>query len=197
MAVAPFDKARAENAVRELLSALGFDPSVPELLDTPARVARAYGEELLRGYLSDPAELIASGSDIVEGTKPDAVIVEGIEVVTVCPHHLMTGEGLATVAYLPGSRLLGLGTLARLVDAVSRRLVLQETIAGRVVDALMEHAGARGAFCRIQLRHACLRTRGPEQHQAEAVSYAGRGVFEDPRALEVALGRSLGATKTP
>jgi GTP cyclohydrolase I len=192
MALGPFDRPRAERAVRELLLALGFDPDTePELADTPARVATAYGEELLRGYRSDLPELIARGSERVEGPLPDAVVVEGIRVVTVCPHHLMTGEGQATVAYLPGERLLGLGTVARVVDVVSRRLVLQEKIAGEVVDALMQHAGARGAFCRIQLRHACLRARGPEQHTAEAISFAGRGEFEDPKNLELLLGRPL------
>lgn len=198
MALKPFDKPRAEAAVRELLLALGFDPeSDDELQDTPARVAAAYGEELLRGYQQDLPALIDLGSEAVEGPLPDAVVVEGIRVVTVCPHHLMTGEGTALVAYLPGERLLGLGTVARIVDVVSRRLILQEKIASLVVDALMQHAGARGAFCRIQLRHACLRARGPEQHTAEAISFAGRGEFEDPRNLELLLGRRLGSSDPP
>ena len=185
----PFDRARAEAAVGELLAALGFDASTPELVDTPARVAQAYGEELLRGYQGDPADVIVSGSEPVLGTLPDAVVLDGIHVVTVCPHHLMIGEGVATVAYLPGSLLLGLGTVARLVETVSRRLVLQESIAGQVVDALMLHAGARGAFCRMTLRHACLRARGPEQHGAEATTFAGRGEFSDLRVVALNLQR--------
>ncbi|HSC85642.1 MAG TPA: GTP cyclohydrolase I [Polyangiaceae bacterium] len=198
MALGPFDRGRAEAAVRELLLALGFDPDrEPELLDTPARVATAYGQELLRGYSVDLAGTIARGSEPIEGPWPDAIVVDGIQVVTVCPHHLMTGEGQALVAYLPGERLLGLGTVAKVVDAVSRRLVLQERIAGDVVDALMNHAGARGAFCRVHLRHACLRARGPEQHSAEAISFAGRGAFEDPANLELLLGRRLTGDTTP
>lgn len=191
MAELNFDRARAEAAVRELLEALGFDPSRPDLVDTPARVAEAYGTELLRGYADDPARLIEAGSEPYSATTSDPIVLDGIEVTTVCPHHLLIAEGTATVAYVPGTLLLGLGTIARLVDTVSRRLVLQEEIAGQVVDALMTHAGARGAFCRVRLRHGCLRSRGPEQHRAEAVSFASRGEFVDAKTIELVLGASM------
>lgn len=194
MAGLKVDRARAESAVRELLAALGFDPESAELAETPDRVVSAYSEELLRGYAQDPADWIARGSEPVQGPI-DPVVLDGIDVVTVCPHHLMVAEGRATVAYLPGELLLGLGTLARVVDALSRRLILQEKIAGEIVDALMVHAGARAAFCRIELRHACLRSRGPEQHRAEAVSFASRGEWSDPRVLGIALGRALDSTE--
>lgn len=197
MAVKSFDRARAEAAIREFLLALGFDVGAPELVDTPSRVAHAYGNELLRGYERDPAEVIAHGSEPVLGLPPDAVVLAGIHVVTVCPHHLMIGEGVATVAYLPGRLLLGLGTVTRLVETLSRRLVLQETIAGQVVDALMEHAGARGAFCRMTLRHACLRARGPEQHGAEATTFAGRGDFAELREAAGAVDRATPSAEVP
>lgn len=174
----PSDKARARAAISEFLSALGFDPKAPELLDTPDRVTEAFGEELLSGYGVDVAELLRSGGEAAGDRVLGPVFLERIRVVTVCPHHLLLAEGWATLGYDPGSWILGLGTLSRLVDAMSRRLVLQEAIAGSVCDALMTHAGARGAYCRLTLNHACLRARGPEQIEASATTWAARGTLE-------------------
>lgn len=187
MAGMKFDRARAEAAVRELLEALGLDPTHKDLQDTPERVATAYGEELLRGYHNDPQEIIRQGSETLSAPCPDPVVLSGIDVVTVCPHHLLVSEGSATVAYLPGARILGLGTVVRLVDSISRRLTLQERIAGEVADALMHEAGARGAFCQIELRHGCLRSRGPEAHRTDVMTWAARGELQQGSWPELLL----------
>jgi GTP cyclohydrolase I len=92
-----------------------------------------------------------------------------------CPHHLLPGIGAATVAYLPGDRVVGIGGLARTVDAFARRLTLQETIGEAVVRALLDHAGARGAYCRLELSHACLSARGARQPEAIVVTIARGG----------------------
>jgi GTP cyclohydrolase I len=106
----------------------------------------------------------------------------------VCPHHLLPALGTATIGYLPGERLLGLGTFARLLDAASRRLTLQEGIGDRIVSALMKRAGALGAFCQIELLHGCLAARGPRRPEARMVTLARAGVLEDAAALIEALG---------
>lgn len=172
----------------EFLQALGL--TGPELAETPARVTAAYADELLSGYGVDLRQLIVEGSDrILQPSDP--VIVDGISTATVCPHHFLVAEGKALVAYVPGERVLGLGVVARVVNACSRRLALQEAIAAQVADALMEHAGALGAFCRLQFNHACLRTRGATQAGAEVITWAGRGSLQDPTLLETVLGRFI------
>lgn len=180
--MAPVDKERAARAIDEFLRALGHDPDSEVLRGTPRRVTDAYADELLEGYAIDVPSLLAEGGEDTNG-ELDPIVLSGLSVVSVCPHHLLPAEGEALVAYLPGKRVLGLGVVARLVDAFSRRLVLQEEIAGGIADALVAHAGARGAFVRLHLRHACLRLRGPEEHAAVATTFAARGLFAEPEVL--------------
>lgn len=185
------DKAAAERAIAEFLRALGHDPKAdPELADTPKRVAEAFADELLTGYSVDLAALLAEGSPPARA-NPGIVVVRHIAVATVCPHHLLSSLGHATVAYRPGQRVLGLGTIARLVDACARRLALQEQIGENVVGALVQLAGARGAFCQITLRHSCLSARGSRQADATVRTQASAGDLADPacaRELHLALG---------
>jgi GTP cyclohydrolase I len=171
------DRKAAEQAVRSFLTALGLDPdSDPELRRTPALVAEAFETDLLAGYSTDISKLVQGEASPLDAASPrGAVVLRGIDVATMCPHHLLPAMGTATVAYLPGRSLVGLGTLARLVDAFARRLTLQEAIGEGVVQALVEHAGARGAFCRIELRHACVAIRGARQAHATAVTFAQKG----------------------
>ena len=182
------DRERAEAAMLAFLEALG--QSADEARPTAARVTAAYADELLVGYSVNLEELIEEGSEPA-GDAVDPVIVDKIFTATVCPHHRLVARGEALVAYVPGDRILGLGTISRLVDACSRRLVLQEEIAGHVTSALMKHGGAQGAFCRIVLDHACLQTRGALQPEAQAISFSGVGSLQDPSGLESVLGRPL------
>jgi GTP cyclohydrolase I len=182
------DKPRARQAIAEFLQALGLWDET--LKDTPARVTDAFVDELLAGHHINLADLIQSGSEAVRGPS-DPVLIENLNVATVCPHHLLVAQGKALVAYVPGSRLLGLGTVAQLVDACSRRLVFQEQIAHQVTGALMQHLGAQGAFCRIQLSHACLGARGSHQAEAMVTTWSAVGKLSDPALLETVLGRFL------
>jgi GTP cyclohydrolase I len=173
----PVDFDAAEQAIAEFLRALGYDLDAhPELRETPARVTRAYADELLRGNGIDVAELVRTGSEpFPSNASGGLVAVRDIETATVCPHHLTPALGRATVAYLPGTRLLGVGTVARLVDACARRLSMQESVGQQVVDALMRHAGARGAYCRLVLVHGCLSARGACQTRASVATAASAG----------------------
>lgn len=183
-----YDEEAARRAIALFLSALGYDPSDPELADTPARVSEAFAHELLRGQKIDLGQLLLAGSEPTVDETAGLVVVRGISVVTVCPHHLLPGLGRATVAYLPGARLVGLGTLARLVDASARRLRLQESIGEEVVHALQAHVGARGAYCRLELLHTCLATRGAEEPEARLVTVARSGTLASAEGLaELAL----------
>jgi GTP cyclohydrolase IA len=178
------DTKAAEQAIRAFLRALGQDPDQdPELLDTPARVVEAFARDLLSGYPVDVGALLAPGSaHAVESGAHSLVVLRDLVVSTVCPHHLMPATGLATVAYEPGPRLLGIGTIAALVDAYSRRLTLQETIGENVVGALMQHAGARGACCELRLLHSCMNARGKRRAEASVQTLATAGTLAAPEA---------------
>ncbi len=185
------DRARAERAVREFLIALGRDPDADaELRDTPARVVDAYASELLTGYAIDPKALLAEGEAVGEGKLSGLIALRGIAVSTICPHHLLLSHGTASVVYRPGTRLFGLGTLAALVNAFSRRLSLQESIGESVAAALVEHGGARAAYCEVRLVHGCLVARGARQAQSELVTTARRGELD---SAELLLALSRGA----
>ncbi|MGC4067695.1 MAG: GTP cyclohydrolase I [Polyangiaceae bacterium] len=183
------DESRAKRALAEFLSALGYDPSNPELSDTPARVVDAYLSDLVAGEDVDIQALIETGA--VPGASECLVVVSDIAVCSLCPHHLLPAEGTATVVYAPGERLLGLGTVAALVSALSRRLTLQERITESVVSALMTHAKARGAYCCLRLDHACLRLRGQRQTRATVRTAKTAGILLEPRWSDE-LSRLLG-----
>ncbi|HKO47891.1 MAG TPA: GTP cyclohydrolase I [Polyangiaceae bacterium] len=184
------DRAAAARAIFDFLQALGFDPARnADLADTPERVSEAFSEDLLRGHKVDVRELLRKGAcEASPGAQSGPVAITGIAVATTCPHHLMPALGRASIVYLPGSQLLGIGTLTALVDAFARRLTLQEAIAENVVSALSEHAGARGAYCELELEHSCLRARGERQASAIVRSSARSGEFIAPAAItEIAL----------
>ncbi|MEI9953787.1 MAG: GTP cyclohydrolase I [Pseudomonadota bacterium] len=191
------DRAAAARAIGDFLKALGFDPALhADLADTPERVTEAFADDLLRGHGVDVRELIRKGScEAPSAAKSGPVAVTGIAIATTCPHHLMPALGLANIVYLPGAMLLGIGTLTALVDAFARRLTLQESIAQNVVSALIEYAGARGAYCELALEHGCLRARGERQVSAVVRSSARAGEFSGTAAvteIALALGRARG-----
>lgn len=193
----PVDREAAQRAIAEFLMALGFDPREdPELAETPQRVTEAFTEDLLRGHGVDVRDLLRKGSCAApESAKAGPVAVMEIAIATTCPHHLLPALGVANVVYLPGSTLLGIGTITALVDAYARRLTLQEAIAQNVVTALVEFAGARGAYCELALEHSCLRARGERQARALVRSSARGGEFAARDALTeiaLALGRARG-----
>ncbi|HEY2408911.1 MAG TPA: GTP cyclohydrolase I [Polyangiaceae bacterium] len=190
----PVDREAAERAVAELLRALGFDPKRADLAGTPARVVEAFAQDLLRGHQIDIPRLIEEGAcDAPSGASDGPVAITEIAVVSMCPHHLLPALGTANVVYLPGSMLLGIGTVAALVDAFARRLTLQEEIAKNVVTALVDGAGARAAYCELSLAHGCLRARGEQQMNAFVRSSARAGLYASPQAtpeIALALGRN-------
>ncbi|HLV67680.1 MAG TPA: GTP cyclohydrolase I [Polyangiaceae bacterium] len=177
------DRVAAEQGISTFLRALGYDLDDPLFAKTPARVVEAFATELLTGETVDLEALLEEGSNPAPGPS-GLVVVRDIRVSTICPHHLLPGLGTALIAYEPGARLVGLGTLARLVDAAARRLTLQESIGERVVRALVGTVGARAAVCRLELVHTCLATRGARQPEARLVTVARAGTFSDPAALE-------------
>ena len=131
-----------------------------DLKGTGERVAAAWADDFLQGENIDPAATLQAGSLLIEPGERSLVIVRNIAVATMCPHHLLPAHGSATIAYLPENRIVGFGTIAQVVDALSRRLTLQERIGAGVVTLLVSELGAQGALCRLSLQHSCLIARG-------------------------------------
>lgn len=183
---ASVDRDAAAAAIDAFLRALGRDPvREPELVGTGQRVAAAYADELLAGYAIDVDELVSAS---VFAGASELVVVRDIAVATMCPHHLMPSTGFATVAFAPEENLLGIGTVARLVDAFARRLSLQEQLGERVVAALQKHLAPRWVACRITLTHACMTARGEHAHGTRVETLALAGGEVDDATVHAAVG---------
>lgn len=179
------DRERAKKAMEEFLRSIGRDPAKePELAGTGERVTTAFVDELCQGYGVDVPALLAAESMPGEG---DIVIVRDVAIATMCPHHLMPGLGTASVAYAPRGTLVGIGALARVVEAYARRLTLQETIGESTVRAVEAALSPRWVACRLVLSHACMTVRGERRHGAKVETFAFRGEGRDEamRALGV------------
>ena len=181
------DRARVEAAVVELLAAIGEDTARPGLRETPARVADAYAE-FFAGVGADPLEPLRETIPVGD-VEPELVIVRDLEFRSVCEHHLLPFLGRAHLAYLPAERVVGLGRLPRLVDALAARPQLQERLTEQIADALETALEPRGVVVVLDAQHQCVTTRGPRQVHSSTVTVASRGVFEDPvrRAEVIAL----------
>jgi GTP cyclohydrolase I len=184
------DRDAAARAIDAFLRALGRSAErEPELAGTGARVAAAFADDLLRGYAVDVDALLSQS--MIAG-RSALVVVRDIPVSTTCPHHLLPGSGLATVAFAPDHRLLGIGTVAQVVEAFARRLALQEQIGEDVVDALNKHLAPRWVACRLVLSHACMAVRGERVHGAKVETVAHR---RSPEVDEALIFAALGAVR--
>jgi GTP cyclohydrolase I len=167
------DLEAAARAIETFLTALGHAPaSDAQLRDTGKLVARAFHEQLLAGYRSDPAEILRES---VAAHGGDLVVVRGIAITCMCPHHLMPANGVLHLGYLPGTRVAGLGALSRLAQCLSRRLTLQETLCEEVAATLMRELDARGAACVAELHPTCLTARDDSTAHTDTVSVATLG----------------------
>ena len=172
-AVPAFDQERAEAAVRELLIAIGEDPEREGLLETPARVARAYAE-LTAGLHSRPEEVLTTTFDL---GHDEMVLVRDIELWSMCEHHLVPFTGVAHVGYIPSEtgKVTGLSKLARLVDVYAKRPQVQERLTTQIADALMRILEPRGVIVVIEAEHLCMTMRGVKKAGARTITSAVRG----------------------
>jgi len=189
---AHFDRARAEAAIAELLIAVGEDPTRPGLIETPARVARAY-QEMFAGLHQTPEEVVTTTFD---ENHDEMVIVRDIELYSVCEHHLAPFHGVAHVGYVPNTsgEITGLSKLARLVDLYARRPQLQERLTSQVADALVERLKPRGAIVVMECEHLCMSMRGVRKPGSRTVTSAVRGILKSNQstraeAMSLILGR--------
>ncbi|MEU0968006.1 GTP cyclohydrolase I FolE [Streptomyces sp. NPDC005917] len=175
--IGEFDEKRAENAVRELLIAVGEDPDREGLRQTPARVARAY-RELLAGNQQSPEEVLTTTFDL---GHDEMVLVKDIEIVSLCEHHMLPFHGVAHVGYIPAEtgKITGLSKLARLVEVFARRLQVQERLTTQVADSLMRILEPRGVIVVVEAEHMCMSVRGIRKPGAKTTTSAVRGQLRD------------------
>jgi GTP cyclohydrolase I len=172
------DEGRIEKAVREILEAIGEDVDRDGLENTPARVARMYGE-IFSGLHTDPAEVLTV---TFEADHDEMVMVRDIPFHSACEHHLVPFVGKAHVAYIPNGRIVGLSKIARVVDVFAKRPQVQERLTGQIADALMDRLEPRGALVVIEAEHLCMSMRGIKKPGSVTVTSAVRGLFRDSPA---------------
>ncbi|MER6139636.1 GTP cyclohydrolase I FolE [Streptomyces sparsogenes] len=180
-----FDEKRAEQAIRELLLAVGEDPDREGLRETPARVARAY-REIFAGLWQKPEEVLTTTFDL---GHDEMVLVKDIEVMSSCEHHLVPFVGVAHVGYIPSSdgKITGLSKLARLVDVYARRPQVQERLTTQIADSLMRILEPRGVIVVVECEHMCMTMRGVRKPGAKTLTSAVRGQLHDPATRAEAM----------
>ena len=167
----------AEAAVRTLLRWAGDDPTREGLLDTPARVARAY-EEFFSGYEIDPIALLERTFEETDGYD-EIVLLRDIRLESHCEHHMVPIIGRAHVAYLPHHRVVGISKLARVVDAYARRLQIQEKLTAQIANTIQQVLEPRGVAVVIEAAHQCMTTRGIHKPGVTMVTSRMLGAFRD------------------
>ena len=170
-------RSEAEAAIRTLLLWAGEDPEREGLHDTPARVVRSY-EEFFRGYTEDPVALLARTFEEIEGYD-EMVVLRDIRGESHCEHHMVPIIGKAHVAYLPGSRVVGISKLARVVDAYAHRFQIQEKLTAQIANTINDVLQPRGVAVVIEANHQCMSTRGVHKPGASMVTSRMLGAFRD------------------
>lgn len=190
------DLPAAARAIEDFLRALGHDETKnPELIGTGARVADAFAAEFCAGESVDLDALVAAhrlDAPFVQsrgensGAPSARVLLKNLPLITMCPHHLLPAEGTADVAYEPLDHIVGIGAIASLVELAGKRLVLQETLARDVTDALARVLAPRWLLVRTRLAHSCMRLRGERAHGSEVETWTSFGLV--PESSYVLLG---------
>jgi GTP cyclohydrolase I len=173
------NREKVEFHIREILKLIGEDVDREGLLETPARVTRMY-EEIFAGYEVDPRDVLGVTFD---EQHEELVIVKDIVYYSQCEHHMAPFFGKAHIGYIPSGKIAGLSKLARLVEAVSRRLQVQERITSQIADILHEVLIPHGVMVVVEGEHLCMCARGVKKPGSKTITSAVRGQFRQNSAL--------------
>lgn len=169
------NKKKIEEAVRDILEAIGEDPDREDLKETPRRVAEMF-EEVFSGLSRDPEKELEV---LLSKEHDEIVLVKNIALYSMCEHHLLPFIGKAHVAYIPdGNRVTGLSKLARVVEIFSKRPQVQEKLTTDIAETLMKKLKPKGVLVVIEAEHLCMSMRGVKKAGAITVTSAVRGVFK-------------------
>jgi GTP cyclohydrolase I len=167
------NREQIEHHVKEILKLVGEDVEREGLLETPARVTRMY-EEIFAGYEVDPREVLGVTFD---EQHEELVIVKDIVYYSQCEHHMAPFFGKAHIGYIPSGKIAGLSKLARLVEAITRRLQVQERITSQIADILEQELSPHGVMVVVEGEHLCMCARGVKKPGSKTVTSAVRGEF--------------------
>lgn len=168
-----------EGHIREILKLVGEDVDREGLLDTPARVTRMY-EEIFAGYSADPREVLGVTFD---EQHEELVIIKDIVYYSQCEHHMAPFFGKVHVGYIPSGKIAGLSKFARLVEAVTRKLQVQERITSEIADLMDEVLKPHGVMVVVEGEHLCMCARGVKKPGSKTVTSGVRGLFRTDSAL--------------
>lgn len=168
------DKKKIEQAVHEIIEAVGENPDREGMVRTPERVGRMY-EELLAGYRTDPLAMINDA--IFDVSYDEMVLVRDIEFYSLCEHHMLPFIGRAHVAYIPRGKVIGLSKIPRIVDLYARRFQVQERMTRQIADFVMDVLNPHGVAVVLEAVHLCAVMRGVKKHDARMTTSAMHGAF--------------------
>jgi len=171
------DRAEVEAAFRTIIRWAGDDPGRDGLVETPARVARAF-EEFFVGYSQDPAEILRKTFEEIEGYD-EMIVLRGIRFESHCEHHMAPITGQAWVAYVPSGRVVGISKLARVVEVYAKRLQIQEKLTAQIANTINDVLRPQGVGVIIKASHHCMTTRGVHKPEADLVTSRMLGCFRD------------------
>ena len=169
-----FDVDKAASHYKKLITEVGENPDRDGLLDTPMRAAKAL-QFLTRGYGQSLEEVVNNA--VFETTNDQMVIVHGIEVYSMCEHHMLPFIGACHVGYLPSEKVIGLSKIARIVDMFARRLQIQEQLTQEIAEAIKEVTNAKGVGVLIEAKHLCMMMRGVEKQNSSMKTSVMLGSF--------------------
>lgn len=167
----------AEKAVRTLLKYIGENPDREGLVETPARVVRAY-DEFFEGYKQDATAELSKTFEDIEGFD-DIVLVKDIEFTSHCEHHMVPINGVAHVAYWPDEKVVGISKLARIVDIFSKRLVSQENMTNAIADCIEKTLKPKGVAVYIDADHQCMSIRGVKKRKSSTITTTFTGIMKE------------------
>ena len=177
------DKKRIENAIKEILIALGDDPDREGLIETPKRVAKMY-EEVFEGMNYTNDEIAEKFCKCFETDNNDLVVVKDIPIFSYCEHHLALMYNMTvSIAYIPNGKVLGLSKFARIADMVGKRLQLQERIGSDIADIIMKATGSNDVIVVVEGEHSCMTARGIKSRGSKTRTATLRGSFKDNTEL--------------
>jgi GTP cyclohydrolase IA len=170
-------RAEVEAAVRTIIRWTGDDPGRPGLLETPARVTRAY-EEYFKGYAEDPEAILQKTFEEIEGYDK-MIVLRAIRFESHCEHHMAPIIGRAWIAYIPRGRVVGISKLARVVEVYAKRLQIQEKMTAQIANAIEHVLQPDGVAVVLKAEHHCMTTRGVMKPGTDLVTSHMTGVFRD------------------
>jgi GTP cyclohydrolase I len=176
------DQEKIQEAIRNILSAIGEDPDRHGLQRTPERVARMYAE-MLAGYRVDPIAMINDAC--FEDAYDEMVIVRDIEFYSLCEHHMLPFIGRAHVAYLPNGRVIGLSKIPRIVDMYACRLQIQERMTRQIAEFIDHLLKPRGVAVAVEALHLCSMIRGVKKHDSRMTTSMMLGSFRTDLAMRM------------